>query len=278
MMNDDYTLDELLAVCIARQVQDGEIWAQGINTPLVAAGLILARCTHAPTVAFASAIGQGICVGWGPLAVAGIEALWLERGLIYPGFGVVVAELLPAFRPKEFFRPGQVDAQGNTNNIAFGRDHSRPRMRLPGSGGIPDVSVHYGDSYLYVPRHSRVIFAEKPDYVSGLGHHPSRTMGSGPRYLVSDLGQFDWYEGRMRLTHCHPGVTPEQVQKKTGFPLEVTPDWQVTAPPTAEELHLLRGVIDPLGVRRLETLGGSARKTLLRQILDMEAQNARGPA
>ena len=34
-----YTLDELISVCISRQVCDGDVWAQGINTPLVAAGL-----------------------------------------------------------------------------------------------------------------------------------------------------------------------------------------------------------------------------------------------
>jgi len=37
----DYTTDELICTCIARQVQDGDILAQGINTPLVMAGYIL---------------------------------------------------------------------------------------------------------------------------------------------------------------------------------------------------------------------------------------------
>jgi hypothetical protein len=35
-------------------------------------------------------------------------------------------------------------------------------------------------------------------------------------------------------------------------------------------VRLLREVIDPLGVRRLEMLGGGARKDLLRQILARE--------
>ena len=34
----DYTIDELISVCIARQISDGEVVAQGIATPLVAAG------------------------------------------------------------------------------------------------------------------------------------------------------------------------------------------------------------------------------------------------
>ena len=36
----DYTTDELICVCIARQIEDGEAVAQGIATPLVAAGYI----------------------------------------------------------------------------------------------------------------------------------------------------------------------------------------------------------------------------------------------
>lgn len=268
----DYTIDEFISVCIARQVNDGDVWTQGINTPLVMAGLILAKCTHAPNIRFASAIGQGICQDWAPLSVTRVEEFWLEKSLLSVGFATGAAELLPAYQPKEFFRPAQVDAAGNTNNIAFGKDYHRPRMRLPGTGGIPDVSVHYGGGYIYVPRHSRIVFAEKLDFISGLGHSPQRTQGTGPQYLISDLGQFDWHEGRMRLISFHPDVTLERIQKKTGFELLIADDLTETPIPTEEELRLLREEIDPLGVRKLEILGGSARKDHLRWIIEQEAQ------
>jgi hypothetical protein len=76
--------------------------------------------------------------------------------------------------------------------------------------------------------------------------------------------------GRMRLTSYHPGVTPERIQRKTGFDLEIAPDVIETPPPTPHEVHLLREVIDPLGVRKLEMLGGQARKDLIRAILEQE--------
>ncbi len=266
----EYTIDELICTCIARQVQNGDILAQGINTPLVMAGYILAKCTHAPDVTFAPAIAPGIASAWGPLGITTIEATWLENALTPVGFDTAVAELLPRYHPKEFFRPGQVQANGSFNNLAIGTDYHSPRLRLPGSGGIPDVTVHSDKVYLYVPRHSRVTFVQQVDFVSGLGHVPERKWGSGPRYLVSDLGQFDWSGGVMRLTHTHRGITVERVQKKTGFPLLIADDLAETAPPTTEELRLLREEIDPLGVRQLETLSGAARKTLLRQILDAE--------
>jgi acyl CoA:acetate/3-ketoacid CoA transferase beta subunit len=269
-MNEHYTIDELICTCIARQVVDGEVLAQGINTPLVMAGFILAQMTHAPNVRFASAIGQSICRDPAVLGVGRIEDLWLGKGLIHLGFVSAAADLLPQFNPKEFFRPAQVDQVGNFNNIAFGKDYARPRMRLPGTGGIPDVTPTSDHIYLYVPRHSRLTFTARLDYVSGMGHVPQRRAGSGVHYLVSDLGEFDWQDGVMRLIRVFPGVTADDAQKKTGFPLAIAPDLTQTAPPTDEELGLLREVIDPLGVRRLETLGGTARRDLLRAILEQE--------
>lgn len=266
----DYTIDELISVCISRQVEDGETLAQGINTPLVMAGFILAKLTHAPNVNFASAIAQSLSSDWSPLGVGRVEDFWLQKGLIYTGFVTASADLLPKFKPKEFFRPAQVDAVGNFNNIAFGENYARPRMRLPGSGGIPDVSVFNEDIHLYVPRHSKAIFAPKVDYMSGMGHVEHRLRGAGVKYLISDMGQFDWANGQMRLISYHAGVKPEQIQKRTGFPLELAPDLHETPPPSAEEVRLLREVIDPLGVRRLETLAGGARKELLREILAKE--------
>ncbi|MDP7544466.1 MAG: hypothetical protein QGG31_01715, partial [Anaerolineales bacterium] len=62
----NFSLDELICACIARQIDDGEVVAQGIATPLVAAGYLLAKCTHAPDLLFTSAIGQGLCRDWAP--------------------------------------------------------------------------------------------------------------------------------------------------------------------------------------------------------------------
>ncbi|MGQ9848870.1 MAG: CoA-transferase subunit beta [Aggregatilineaceae bacterium] len=266
----DYTVDELMAACIARQVQDGDVLVQGLATPLVAAGYILAQRTHAPNAFFASAIGQGMVQDWAPLGLARAEALWSGKALAHASFVTLVADALHTLAPKEFFRPAQVDAAGNFNNIAIGQDYARPRLRLPGAAGIPDVTVYSPHVYIYVPRHSRAVFVPKVDWCSGLGHSPLRRRGSGPRYLISDLGQFDWADGRMRLISYHPGVSIERIQVKTGFPLEIAPDVHETPPPTIEEVRLLREEIDPLGVRRLETLAGTARRDHLREILRRE--------
>ncbi len=270
----DYTIDELICTCISRQIEDGEIVAQGIATPLVAAGYLLARLTHAPNLMFVSAIGQAFCYDWAPLGLATIEQLWIRQGVLTMSFVTVACEFLPRFGPKEFFRPGQVDAQGNFNNVFIGGTHARPRFRLPGAGGIPDVTVFEDNVHLYVPRHGRHTFVERIDFCSGLGHHPARTEGRGPTYLVTDLGQFDFEpeSGRMRVLSLHPGVTPRRVQAKTGFALIMPDPAPVTPPPTAEELHLLRREIDPLGVRTLETMPGRVRRQKMSEILQAEKQ------
>jgi acyl CoA:acetate/3-ketoacid CoA transferase beta subunit len=267
------TADEIMVACIARQVHDGETVAQGLATPLIAAAYLLARQTHAPHLYFMSAIGQGICRQPAPLGLARIEKLWLDRAINSVGFARAVTEILPTLRPKEFFRPGQIDPYGNFNNIAFGKDYlttRSTRLRLPGSVGIPDVTTFSSDIYLYVPRHSRVTFVPKLDVCSGLGHHPARTHGTGPHYLTSDLGLFDYANGRMRLISYHPSVTIGQIQSRTGFEIDISPDVHETPSPAEAELRLLREEIDPLGIRRLESLSGAARRNLLHEILERE--------
>ena len=278
----DITPDEIMVVCMAHQIQDGEIVAQGLATPLVAAAYLLARRTHAPSLYFTSAIGQGICREPAPLGLARVESLWLDRSLTNIGFVRAAADMLPRLRPKEFFRPAQIDPAGNFNNIAFGKNYHTPRLRLPGTGGIPDVTTFIDDIYLYVPRHSRLTFVEKLDFLSGLGHHPDRKQGSGPRYLITNLGQFDFAGGnlpespRLRLVSYHPYVEIPRIQAHTGFELDIAPDVHETPLPTPEEISLLRLEIDPLGIRRLESLSGAARRKLLHRIIAIESKSSPG--
>jgi glutaconate CoA-transferase subunit A len=88
--------------------------------------------------------------------------------------------------------------------------------------------------------------------------------------LISDLGEFDFFAGKMRVVHHHPGISIEQIRSKTGFALDISPDLSETPLPSETDVEILRHEIDPLGIRRLELLGGSSRRELLRQIILME--------
>ena len=268
----EYSAGELICACLARRIIDGEVVALGLATPMGAAAALLAKKLHAPNIFIASAIATSVTIDPPQMSLTDAEARWTEAALTKSSFVQGAADYLPTVMPKEFFRPGQVDKHGNTNNVSIGKDYRSPRLRMPGVGGVPDVSVFMSEMILYVPRHSRVAFPKKLDFISGLGHSQNRRAGSGPRYLVSDLGQFDFLDGNMRLTHLHPGVILDRVIAKTGFELAVASDLQTSELPTQEELELLRTEIDPLGMRELEMLSGAKRRQALRTIVQQDVK------
>jgi len=51
----------------------------------------------------------------------------------------------------------------------------------------------------------------------------------------------------MRVESLHPGVSLEEVQDNCGFELLVSGELEITPPPTAEELRVLREEVDPDG-------------------------------
>ena len=87
--------------------------------------------------------------------------------------------------------------------------------------------------------------------------NPARYLNGKPqagldlRIIVTELavGDFGGPDHAIRVVSLHPGVTFEQVQDNTGFPL-VRPDHIPNTPaPTAEQLDLIAR-LDPNGVRK----------------------------
>lgn len=75
-----------------------------------------------------------------------------------------------------------------------------------------------------------------------------------------------------RVLSLHPGVSFEDAQQRCGFALSRTDGpIPVTATPTAQELRVIREVIDPRGIRRLD---GDAKDSLLMELWQQEL----GPA
>ena len=147
----------------------------------------------------------------------------------------------------------QVDRHGNQNISAIG-DFSQPKRQLLGSRGAPGNTVNNRTSY-WVPNHSPKVFVEHVDLVCGIGYDRAADLGADAsrfheiRRVVSNLGVFDFEtsDHRMRLRSVHPGVSVDEVIAATGFDLEVPADVPESRPPTADELELLREVIDPGG-------------------------------
>ncbi|HEY7073106.1 MAG TPA: CoA-transferase, partial [Acidimicrobiales bacterium] len=95
--------------------------------------------------------------------------------------------------------------------------------------------------------------------VCGIGWDRAASLGDSARWMevrrvVSNLGVFDFDtpDHHMRLRSVHPGVTVADVVAATGFALVVPDDVPESRLPTAEELRLIREVIDPDGTRERE--------------------------
>ncbi|WP_424214278.1 CoA-transferase subunit beta [Streptomyces sp. BI20] len=152
----------------------------------------------------------------------------------------------------------QIDRFGNQNISRIGTGE-HPARQLLGVRGAPVNTLNNPVSY-WVPRHSRRVFVENVDLVSGVGYDRAAAAGpSATRFhrlprVVSDLGVFDFDtpDHRMRLVSAHPGVGVERIREATGFTLVEPPEVPLTREPTPEELRLIREVIDPRGLRDRE--------------------------
>ncbi|MFI0714659.1 CoA-transferase subunit beta [Streptomyces inhibens] len=152
----------------------------------------------------------------------------------------------------------QLDRFGNQNISCIG-DWQQPARQLLGVRGAPVNTLNNPVSY-WVPKHSTRVFVAKVDMISGVGYDSAAAAGpSATRFhriprVVSHLGVFDFAtaDRAMRLASVHPGVTVEQVQEATGFPLVLPAEVPYTREPTAEELRLIRTVIDPDALRDRE--------------------------
>jgi glutaconate CoA-transferase subunit B len=152
-----------------------------------------------------------------------------------------------------FLGGAQIDPYGNLNSVVIG-DHDKPKARLPGSGGGNDVgslcwqtiAIMQHDARRFVPQ---VDFLTTPGYLSGPGAREAAGLpkGTGPMAVVSTLALMDFEPEscRMRLKALHPDVTVEDVTANTNFELIIPAEIGQNAPPSAEELRLLREEIDP---------------------------------
>ncbi|MEU7630760.1 CoA-transferase [Nocardia sp. NPDC049220] len=151
----------------------------------------------------------------------------------------------------------QIDRFGNQNISAFGPPQ-RPTRQMFGVRGAPGNTVNHATSY-WVSRHTTRVFTERVDIVSGVGY--DKVDGTNPafRYLhlhrvVTNLGVFD-FEGpghTMRARSLHPGVTADEVAENTSFEIVGLADASDSRLPTAEELRLIREVLDPGKIREIE--------------------------
>ncbi|MGE0594356.1 MAG: CoA-transferase subunit beta [Vicinamibacterales bacterium] len=245
MSETTYTSDEMMTIAAARMVRNGAALFVGIGLPSAAANLALR--THAPDTILiyeSGTIGAKptvlpLSIGDGELSetadsvvsVPEMFAYWLQGGRIDLGF----------------LGAAQIDRYANINTTVIG-DYHKPKVRLPGAGGAPEIAASCKEVLITLRQNNRA-FVDTLDFVTSAGfltggdsREQLRFPGKGPTAVITDLGILtpDPVTKELTLTSIHPGVEVEAVRKATGWPLRVADTLDVTAPPTAHELSVLR--------------------------------------
>lgn len=226
----------------------GEIFASPM-TPMATIGARLARLTTEPDLLITD--GEYRFLGQTPPLGQLID---FEGYIPFPR----VFDVLQAGTRHVVMGANQIDKYGNQNLSAFGEDIQKPTRQMFGLRGAPGNSINHATSY-WVGKHSTRVFTESVDIVCGIGYDRYEEGDPAFRFhvipkIVTNLGVFDFSgPGRtMRAVTLHPGVTAEQVAENTGFEVAGLAEAGVTRDPSAEELRLIREVIDPRGVRHRE--------------------------
>ena len=245
-----YTPAEMMATVAARELRDGEVVFVGIGLPNLACNL--ARATHAPNLVL---IYESGAVGAVPerLPVSIGDPSLVTGCLMVCGMADVFQCLLQNGRIQVGFLGGaQIDRYGNINTTVVGA-YAHPEVRLPGSGGAAEIAIHARRTVV-ISRLSRRAFPERVDFVTSPGHvMGGRTRrelgmpGAGPVKVVTDKAilEPDPDSGELMLVALYPDVTADEVRAGVGWPLRARPAPAAVDPPTAEDLGLLREVLDP---------------------------------
>ncbi|MBI4273718.1 MAG: CoA synthetase [Rhizobiales bacterium] len=144
-----------------------------------------------------------------------------------------------------FLSGGQIDGEGNINLVSVG-DRAKPRMRFPGSFGSAYLYFVVPKVILFRTEHSRRTLVPRVDFVSAPGTSPPNVYRTGgPMALVTSLCvfAFDAARKRFRLQSVHPSHTVDEVVGNTGFDFDMVKDVPITPLPSADSLHLMRGVV-----------------------------------
>ncbi|MFT4085631.1 MAG: CoA-transferase [Gordonia sp. (in: high G+C Gram-positive bacteria)] len=247
-MSTDITRAEYCVVaCAEIFCGAGEIMASPM-APIPLIGARLARLTTEPDLLITD--GEALILAGAPaIGKSGPIEGWMPFSKVF--------DVVASGRRHVVMGANQIDRHGNQNLSAFG-PLQHPTRQMFGSRGAPGNTINHPTSY-WVPRHSARVFVDRVDIVCGVGY--DKVDPENPAFdhvdvhrVVTNLGVFDFGgPGRtLRARSLHPGVTADDVAANTSFPVAELESAPTTAAPDAEQLSLIRDVLDPTGVRDRE--------------------------
>ncbi len=254
MTDKPYIKPELMACCGSREISDHDMVIVGTGFPTMSANI--AKHMHAPNAVMMQESGVIDARPARPALSVGDPCLNPGAAMI-GGLVDIMGMFLQAGRVDVGFLSGsQVDRFGNINTTVIG-DYNAPKTRLPGSGGANPIGS-LAKKTLIIALHdkrrlaAKVDFITTPGYIDGPGAREKWGMpaNTGPHALITNKGvlRFDPDTREAYLASYHPGSTVEEIRDHTPWDLKVADDVHETAPPTQEELDVIRKVLDPFGM------------------------------
>src|SRR6202171_1293375 len=165
-MTDYYTPTEIMTVAAARALRNDDICFVGIGAPSAASNL--ARLTHAPGITLIYESGTlatkpdvlPLSIGDGELCDTALTTVsvpemfryWLQGGRMTVGF----------------LGGAQIDRFANLNTTVVG-PYDKPKTRLPGGGGAPEIGICCGEIFI-IMNQSKRNFVARLDFITSMGH------------------------------------------------------------------------------------------------------------
>ncbi|MGH7187536.1 MAG: CoA-transferase subunit beta, partial [Pseudomonadota bacterium] len=218
----------------------------GIGLPNIACNL--ARRLHAPNLVLIYESGAvGATPERLPISI-GDPALVTNSLSVCSMFDIFGYYLQGGLIDVGFLQGAQIDRFGNLNSTVIG-PYDKPKVRLPGAGGAPEIATLAGEVFIIL-RHGKRALVERLDFATSTGLRPGDRVegpgrrGKGPTAVVTDLGILkpDPDSREFTLVALHPGVPVDQARAATGWELKVAPALAETPAPTADELGALRAL------------------------------------
>jgi glutaconate CoA-transferase subunit B len=238
---------EVMTVAAARALKNTDICFVGIGAPSAACNL--ARLTHAPDITLIYESGTiatrpivlPLSIGDGELCETALTTVsvpemfryWLQGGRITVGF----------------LGGAQIDRFANLNTTVIG-PYQRPKVRLPGGGGAPEIASSCGEVFITMGMSPRTFLDTLP-FITSFGHGTGKGSREklglstrGPTKVVTDLCilEPDVDTRELVVTSLHPGVSQEGAQAQCGWPLLFSKQIIKTPAPTENELAVLRAL------------------------------------
>jgi glutaconate CoA-transferase subunit B len=248
-MMPEFSSSEIMVTRSAKELKNREVVFVGIGLPNLACNL--ARRLQAPELTLIYESGAvGAIPSRLPLSI-GDPCLVTDSISVCSMVEVFYYYLQGGLIDVGFLSGAQVDRFGNINSTVIG-DYEHPKVRLPGSGGACEISIH-AKKIILILKQNKKTFPDSIDFVTSPGfintENPRKKYGipgGGPTLLITDFGVYTFAHDthEMILTEIYPGVSLDTIRENLSWDVKVSDSLGTTDSPSVSELKIIRKDLD----------------------------------